>query len=41
MTNGAGNPSGKGGRVGRWADKQNSGNDPRRKANLLSMIVES
>ena len=41
VTNGAGDPSGKGEKVGRWAYKQNSGNDPRRKANLLSTIVES
>jgi len=31
---------GKGERVGRWAEKQNSANDLRRKANLLEKISE-
>ena len=45
-TNGAGDPwthipqKGKGGRVGRWAYKQNSSNDLRRRVNLLNMILE-
>jgi len=49
MTNGAEGPTdpchgkgkrGKGERVGRWAQKQNSGNNLRKKVNLLNKISE-